>query len=195
MNGFEMELLRKKLRYWTIHCLINAVPSYLIVMVWFDQWENVVAHFAMVSAVFTFICGYAVATSLPGPLRRKESIFSAALKVGLAIRAVFSFWTLIFVPLGPLLLFTPDLWCGQLANWIVDLAFQSVGGRTRLAALLDDRGPPENLPLPGFLEIYLTTVAEGLILSLMVFILSFIAVVILQRKAMRRLYADGIGDA
>lgn len=184
---------REKLRFWTVHCLINAVPSYLIVMVWFDQWENPVAHLAMVSAVLTFIFGYAVVTSLPGPLRNKKSIFSGALKAGLAIRAVFSSWTLVFVQLGPLMLFTPDFWCGQLANAIVAYGFDAMGEQASLAAWLDDRGPTENLPLPGFLEIYLTTVMEGLILSFMVFIFSVMAVVILQRKAVRKLYSGGTG--
>jgi len=115
------------------------------------------------------------------------------LKVGLAIRAVFSFWTLVFVPLGPLMLFTPDLWCGQLANAIVANGFNAMGEQASLTAWLDDGGPTENLPLPGFLEIYLTTVMEGLILSFMVFIFSVIAVVILQRKAVRKLYSGGTG--
>ncbi len=172
-----------KLRFWAIHCLINALPSYLIAVVWMELWGSSNAQFAMLAAVLTFIFGYSVLTSALPIFREDGSLFSRALHVGLIVRMVISVITVIAVPLGPLLMFTPDLWCGQFANNVVAWVLRVDGLMARTEGL---RG--EVLGKVGFFEIYLTTVLEGLILSFMLFIFSFIAIIFLQRKSVKNLY-------
>lgn len=175
----------RKLRFWAIHCTINAVPSYLIAVVWLGLWGSMVAQLAMLAAVVTFIFGYSVLTSWVGVLREGRNLFTRALKVGLVIRTVISVLTMLVVPMGPLLLFTPDLWCGQFAVGIVAWAYDLAGLEATLGNRIDD-GYVDGASLKtGFMEIYLATLLEGLILSLMLFIFSFIAIIILQMRDRR----------
>lgn len=168
-----------KLRFWAIHCTVNALPSYLIAVVWLGLWPVAHAHWAMLAAVLTFVFGYSVLTSWLPVLREGRNLFTRALKVGLVIRTVISCLTVMAVPLGIFVLFTPDYWCGQTAvnaiAWCYDLAGleATLGSRADSVASSIDT---------GFMEIYLTTVLEGLILSFMLFIFSFMAIIILQMR-------------
>lgn len=178
MSNENIEAFRKsfpgKLRFWALHCIINALPSYLIAVVWLELWPIAHAHLAMLAALCTFIIGYAVLTSWVPVFREGRNLFTRALKVGLGIRTLISCLTAMAIPLGPLLLFTPDVWSGMAANWIVSEVLgtsplaQRTGGSSSLVSEV------------GFLEIYATTILEGLILSFMLFIFSFIAIIILQ---------------
>lgn len=172
------EIFLTKLRFWAIHCTINAVPSYLIAVVWLGLWGSMVAQFAMLAAVVTFIIGYAVLTSWVSVLREGRNLFTRALKVGLAIRTVISVLTVLSIPIATPLLFAPDMWCGLAANWAVSevLGTSTLAQRTGASTIGSQ---------VGFLEIYATTVLEGLILSLMLFIFSFIAIIILQMRDRR----------
>ncbi len=136
------------------------------------------AHWAMLAAVCSFIIGYSVLTSWVPVLREGRNLFTRALKVGLVIRTIISVITIFAVPLGPLLLFTPDIWSGMAANWAVS----EVLGTSPLAERVGGSTPSSQA---GFLEIYATTILEGLILSFMLFILSFIAIIILQMRDRR----------
>lgn len=180
-----------KLGFWFWHCLINALPSYLIAVVWLELWKFPVAHIAMGCAVLTFMLGYSVVTSLPGPLAKKGSLFSRALKVALVIRIVISVITAAIVPTGVYLLFTPDLWCGQFAASLVSEIYGFLGYEATLLQRVNDGSPSVILSTPGFMEIYLTTVLEGLILSFMLFIFSFIAIIILQMRDRKRMFREG----
>jgi len=183
MQTDQMPTFRKcfpgKLRFWAIHCTINALPSYLIAVVWLELWPVAHAHWAMLTAVLTFVFGYAVLTSWVPVLREGRNLFTRALKVGLVIRTVISCLTVFVVPLGIFLLFTPDYWCGQVAVNVVAWWYDLLGLESTLGSRLDSVGKSIDT---GFMEIYLTTVLEGLILSFMLFILSFIAIIILQMR-------------
>lgn len=174
-----------KLRFWAIHCTINALPSYLIAVVWLELWPVAHAHWAMLAAVCTFIIGYAVLTSWLPVLREGRNLFTRALKVGLVIRTVISCLTVCVVPLGILLLFTPDYWCGQFAVVIVDWCYDLAGLEATLGSRFNDGYVDGSSLYTGFMEIYLTTLVEGLILSFLLFILSFIAIIILQMRDRR----------
>jgi hypothetical protein len=178
-----------RLAFWLWHCIINALPSYLIAVIYLGLWEYPIAHVAMGCAVLTFILGYSVVTSLPGPLARKDSLFSRALNVALGIRLVISVATSLVIPFGPLMLLSPDFWCGRLAAFLVSEAYGVLG----LDGVLVDRSFDSDLSgvLPGFMEIYLTTLLEGLFLSFLLFILSFIAIIILQARDKRRMFCKG----
>lgn len=179
MNGATYEAFRscfpEKLRFWSIHCTINALPSYLIAVVWLGLWPVIHAHWAMLAAVMTFIIGFAVLTSWVPVLREGRNLFTRALKVGLVIRTVISVITVIAIPLGPVLLFTPDLWCGLWASAFVSWVLGSEPLAQRVG------GSASNFEV-GFFDIYATTLVEGLFLSFLLFILSFIAIIILQMR-------------
>lgn len=166
-----------KLRFWALHCVINALPSYLIAVVWLGLWPVAHAHWAMSAAVCTFIIGYAVLTSWLPVLREGRNLFTRALKVGLVIRTVISCLTVFTVPLGVFVLFTPDYWCGQISVNIVARCYDLMGLEATLGRRVDAVAMQT-----GFMEIYLTTVLEGLILSFMLFIFSFMAIIILQMR-------------
>lgn len=174
-----------KLRFWSVHCVINAVPSYLIAVVWMQLWGSKPAQVAMLAAVVTFIFGYAALTSSLRVFQIKGNLFNRALRVGLILRTVISVITVIAVPLGPFLMFTTDLWCGHFANNAVAdvLGVDGLMGKGGVASI-------RSMSKVSFLEIYLTTILEGLILSFMLFIFSFIAIIFLQRKSKTNFYSE-----
>ena len=188
--GFA-KVFPEKLKFWFWHCLINALPSYLIAVVWLELWKYPVAHVAIGCAVLTFMLGYSVVTSLPGPLTRKETLYARALKAALVIRIVISAITVMIVPTGVFLLLTPDLWCGRFAATLVSKIYGFLGFEATLLPRANGGGPSELFSTPGFMEIYLTTVLEGLILSFMLFIFSFIAIIILQMRDRKRMFREG----
>lgn len=169
----------EKLRFWTMHCIINALPSYLIAVVWLELWPFAQAHWAMLAAVLTFILGYAVFTSWVSVLRAGPNLFTRALNVGLLIRTIISVITIISIPLASPLLFTPDAWSGFAASWVVS----QVSGKPPLIQRIS--GVSDELQV-SFLEIYAITVIEGLILSFLLFILSFVAIIILQNRERKK---------
>lgn len=177
INAFSISF-PSKLRFWALHCTINALPSYLIAVVWLGLWPVMHAHWAMLAAVITFVIGYAVLTSCVPVLREGRNLFTRALKVGLVIRAVISVLTIISVPAGAPLFFSPDVWCGLGASWFVS---QVLGTNPLPQRIEGSSGGSE----VGFLEIYATTLVEGLLLSFLLFILSFIAIIILQMRNRR----------
>ncbi len=189
--GFR-DVFKKKLKFWSLHCAISAIPSYLIVMVWLKQAGNPTAHFAMLAAIATFVIGYSVLTSLPGPLTRKDSLLSRALRVGLILRMICSIITTLAVPMGFFLLYTPDFWCGNIASMAVAELFDLLGHEAYIASFM---GRSAAIPLPqiAFMEFYLVTLLEGLILSFMLFIFSLIAVVILQMRDRKKFFIENNG--
>jgi hypothetical protein len=164
---------------------INALPSYLIAVVWLGLWGSMSAQLAMLAAVVTFILGYSVLTAWWPALREDKSIFARALKVGLAIRVFISVITVIAVPFGIWLIFTPDYWCGQIAVGIIGWLYEQAGLEATLGSRYNDGYVDGTLQQPGFMEVYLATLLEGLILSFMLFIFSFLSIIILQMRDRR----------
>lgn len=189
-GGFK-ENFPKKLRFWFWHCLVNALPSYLMAVVWLALWTHPVAHIAMGCAVLTFVIGYSVLTSLPGPLAVKDSLFSRAMRVGLRVRMVISILTVCVVPTGIFVLFTPDYWCGQIAVNLVSKLYGLLGLEATLLPRINGDGRTRSLTSPDFVEIYLSTLLEGLILSSMLFIFSVIAIIILQVRDRKKMFREG----
>lgn len=186
--GFK-NLIKGKLKFWTFHCLINALPSYLIVMIWLGQFGNPTSHLAMLSAVFTFVVMYSVVTSFPGPLAQKDTLLSRALRVGLILRMICSMWTALLLLLGPMVIFTPDFWCGNIATAFVDRIYDFLGHETYLRKMFDGDITKEGVLIqPRFMEIYLITIFEGLILSLMLFVFSVMAIVIIQMRDRKNMF-------
>lgn len=180
-----------KLTFWFWHCVINALPSYLIAVVWLGLWDSPVAHFAMGCAVATFVVLYSVLTSLPGPLANKDNLFTRAVRVGLILRLVISIQTVCLVPTGVFLLFSPDLWCGQVAVGIVRRVYEFIGLEASLFQRVDDHSAPAISGSIGFFEVYFATILEGIILSFMLFVFCVIAIIILQMRDRKKMLREG----
>lgn len=175
----------RQLRYWTFHCLINALPSFILATVYLQIWRSPSAVAAMMAAVATFILLYATVTSLSRPLRNEDHLLSRALKIGTRIRLAISGVSTVYLPFLPLVLFMPDMWCGVLAIGTLNRLASMVTGSGRAFFDFSDGG---TIVANGthFLATYAVTMLEGFILSFLLLLISFIAVICLQAKDRRR---------
>lgn len=167
-----------ELRRWTGHCILNATPSFGIAILWFEM-KTVESIAAMICAIITFILGYATLTSLNLPLSNREHPIGRALRIGLIVRAWISGISCLCIPLPPLMLLTPDPWSGFLAIQIVKWLHS-----TFLGLPFDLERSPANM---SFGAVYLTTLLEGLILSGVLFGISFFALIIVQTMLRKRM--------
>lgn len=169
----------RQLRYWTFHCSFNALPSFCIALFFLQLWKSPPAIAAMVCAIGTFILLYATLTSLNGPLANEDHILSRSLRLGAKIRAWISGVSLVMIPIGAFML-TPDFWCGFLSVTVTDSLLKWAGGPV---SPLGSNG--QNA---GFFPIYLTTLLEGFILSFLLLMISFFAVMFLQARDRRNAF-------
>ena len=169
----------RQLRYWSLHCTLNALPSLAIALIFLELWKNPKGVAAMLSGIASFILLYAVLTSLRGPLSNPDHVVSRSLKLGTKIRTWISAISVLLVPAGAVFLL-PDFWCGMLSVSILNQVFGMLG----LEIELPDANP-SGTPI-GFLPVYLTTMLEGFILSFLLLMISFFAMLFLHRKARRR---------
>ncbi len=172
----------RQLRYWTFHCLLNALPSFIIAAFWLGL-RNVTAVTAMFAAIATFILFYAILTSLNGPLSRPNHVLSRALKLGAKIRAWISGLSLLLLPSEELVRLAPDLWCGLLSFGLLNRAAELFHPGTNFFNFFSGGRPTQD-----FLPIYVTTLTEGLILSFLLLTISFFAVIFLQAKERRKAF-------
>ncbi|MBX3741106.1 MAG: hypothetical protein KF712_08960 [Akkermansiaceae bacterium] len=187
-------VLPRQLRFWSLHCTLNALPSLAIALGWLGLWQSGHAILAMVSAIVSFILLYTLATSLIRPLADDGSILSRALKLGTKIRVWISVTSLPAIATGGGAFFTPDFWCGFGASAIVRSLgiFSSTG---RLPGVF--KPEPPRIGDASFGLVYLTTMLEGLLLSMLLFMLSFFCVILLQRRDRKMACASGspVGEA
>ena len=170
----------RQLRYWTIHCTLNSLPSFCIALLFLNLAKSPLAVVAMLCAIATFILLYAVFTSLVEPLADEKHVFSRSLKLGTKIRAWISGLSLLVV-FTPAAMITPDFWCGfmavmftnSLAKWagVSGNFFNPDGGNA------------------AFSPVYITTMVEGFILSFILFMISFFAVMFVQARDRKRVFA------
>ncbi|WAC20386.1 hypothetical protein OVA24_03210 [Luteolibacter sp. SL250] len=188
------EVLPRQLRFWSLHCTLNALPSLAIALGWLGLWKSGVAILAMMSAIVSFILLYAVVTSVVRPLADGDSILSRALKLGTKTRSLISGGSLLAVTTGMGVPFTPDFWCGFGASVIVD-SLRTIAEIGAFPAQFEPDVP--RLGNVSFGSIYLTTMLEGLLLSMLLFMLSFFCVILLQRRDRKMAYASGspVGEA
>ena len=86
MKSLFLQNLPRQLSYWAIHCSVNAIPSLMIALIWLELYHKPEAIVAMISAIATFIVGYAVVTSLPGSLSQSDHLMARAMRRGATIR-------------------------------------------------------------------------------------------------------------
>jgi hypothetical protein len=170
--------LPRQARYWTLHCCINALPSFIVAAFYLQMITEPLSVLAMLLAIATFIGAYTVVTSVEGWFSDPESVLSRALKVGVRIRLIISLVSLPLLLPTALALIVPDVWAGLLAAAIVNwfASFLGAGGAWI--------GPTES-QAPA-LAVYATTMLEGLIISFMLLMLSFFSLLVLQAKDRRK---------
>ncbi len=176
--------LPRQLRFWALHCSVNALPSFLIALVWIGLWQHPVAIAAMLAAVATFIAGYTLTCLVAAPLRDPRSLVARALGIGLGIRCWISGLSLLAIVYSPLVTVMPDFWCGYAAALAVE-RFGTLTGLTAFGDLVDARRV-------NFVTVYATTLVEGLILSIMLSMFSFFALVVVQALERRKMYTVSV---
>jgi len=175
----------RQLRYWTLHCLINALPSFLIATFWLKLGKSPSAMAAMFAAILTFILLYSILTSLRGPLADENHLLSRSLKLGAKIRLWISCLSLPLLLSEQSLFFTPDFWCGFLSVGLLDGVAKNFDPGSRSFALADS---VSTNGMDNFAPVYAITMVEGFILSFILLMISFFAVISLQARERRRMY-------
>lgn len=169
----------RQLRYWSIHCSLNALPSFCIALIALKLWKSPPAITAMLFAIATFILLYATLISLSGPLVNENHVLSRSLKLGTKIRAWISGLSM-FVVFTPAMSIAPDFWCGFISVMLTNSLFRLAGSSVDV---LDLGGTNA-----GFLPVYITTMLEGFILSFLLLMISFFAVMFIQARDRKRVF-------
>jgi hypothetical protein len=173
----DRDALPRQFRHWLLHCGLNALPSFIIALGWLQLWKKPQAILAMLAAIACFVVLYSVLTSLRGPLSRPDHLFARSLRLGTRIRAVISVFSLPALATEGGMMFTPDFWCGFLSVAAVNAGTQALGHT------------PAKPPAGGFPTIFATTLLEGIILSFLLLMISFFALVALQIRDRRRAFS------
>lgn len=169
----------RQLRCWTIHCSLNSSPSFCIALGILGLWENPLAIFAMLCAIATFILLYAVFTSVVEPLADEKHVISRSLKLGTKIRAWISGLSLVVV-FTPAASITPDFWCGLMAVMFTNSLSKWAGASGNAFSVQGGNAT--------FTSVYTITMVEGFILSFILFMISFFAVLFVQARDRKRIF-------
>lgn len=172
--------------------MVSAVPGFCIAMWFLELWKIPEAPFAMVAALLTFILLTTALASMSGTLLQWRTLPSRGLRVGLVLRAICS--GVSFITLGvvlatdgsdgnELLLLLPDAWTGLGAALATGLLLIPFGHDVSPDRMMYGGG--KNL---GFMVIYLIALIDGLILSFLIFIVSFVSMLLLQIRDRKRFY-------
>lgn len=169
----------RQLRYWTLHCLINALPSLIIAGVWLKMFGKPAAMAAMFAGIGSFILIYSTATAAWRPLSDGAHILSRSLRLGAKIRLWISLGSLPLLAQQSTIAWAPDSWCGVGAAYAVG-GFLSASGA----------GPMKlgEASQPDFAEVYAVTMMEGFILSFLLLMISFFSLIFLQAKDRRKAF-------
>lgn len=180
---FEWQRFPRQLKYWGMHCVINALPSLIIACWLLGLWEKPAAVVAMLLAIATFVLVYAGVTSLDGPISDKQSSVSRALKLGARVRLVVSLVSLVVMLCGGFL-FLPDFWAGM----------YSVSAVNWIAAEMGHQSPVVGEGGVGHpMAVYFATMIEGGMISAMLLMVSFFALIVMQIRNRRKLARTWVG--
>lgn len=186
---FDPAVFPRQLRYWTLHCLLNAAPSLGIALGWLGLWRSPSAWLAIFSAIAIFIGLYAFLTSLRGPFTDPDHILSRALRLGARIRAWISGLSCLVLPTGIGMMLTPDYWCGLLSIILLNGAASFFGERGQFF------NPDPAGATDSFLPVFATTLLEGFILSFLLLMIAFFSLILLQVRDRRKIVAGIAGTS
>ena len=186
---FDPAVFPRQLRYWSLHCLLNATPSLGIALGWLGLWKVPAAVAAMFAAIATFILLYTFLTSLRGPLTDPTHVLSRALRLGAKIRAWISGISVLVLPTGIFMMLTPDYWCGLASITIINGAARFFGASGPVF-----QADTDGSRTAGFFPVFATTMLEGFILSFLLLMIAFFSLILLQMRDRKKAYA-GISGA
>ncbi|MFK7910160.1 MAG: hypothetical protein AB8F34_06105 [Akkermansiaceae bacterium] len=179
-----------QLRYWSIHCGLTALPSFCIALTFFNSPLNIAA---MLCGIATFIIGYTAITATPIYGKLHDGLIGKSVRLGTRIRMIISLIGLPF--LIPILgydfngsgepptsaFFTVDFWFGYAAVILTAIGGEALGMNFSGLEGRDNIGA-------DFAFTYLTTIVEGLLISISLVLISFFALIILNGKQNRKIY-------
>lgn len=186
------ERLRRSLGFWSLHCVVSALPGFCIAMWLVGFSKNPVAPPAMLSALFTMILLLTSIMSIWPTLTDWRTLPTRGLRVGLQLRFICSVASLIVLGVvlaseggdgHAILILIPDLWTGLGAVLSISLLSEPFGFGNSASEIMDGSSDI------GFLMIYLIALIDGLILCFLIFIVSFVSMLVLQIWDRRRLYS------
>lgn len=186
------ERVRRDLGFWSLQCVISALPGFCIAMWLVKLSKNPVALVAMLSALLTMILAITALASISTSLTAWRTLPSRGLRVGLLLRGICSGVSLIVLGVvlaseggdgRAILIVMPDLWTGLGAALSITLLSEPLGFGNPASELMD------GYPDLGFAMIYLIALIDGLILCFLIFIVSFVSMLVLQIRDRRRLYS------
>ncbi len=192
MKEYFSRFLRS-LGFWSLHGVVSALPGFCIAMWIVTLSENPYALVAMLSALLTLILVIALIMSLGPSLTVWRTLPSRGLRCGLVLRAICSGVSFIIILTvlaedgrygGPIILVLPDLWTGLGAVLAIDWISDVLGYGEPLSRIMDN---PANL---SFAMIYLISLIHGLILCFMIFIVSFVSMLVLQIRDRKKFYKN-----
>jgi hypothetical protein len=179
--------LAQQLRFWGIHCGLTALPSFCIAVTTFN---GPLAILAMLCGIATFVFAYAFITATPLYGKVHTGLIGRSIKLGTRIRMIVSLASLpLLLPLMSSgfndsappgsLFFAPDFWFGYAAILISFLILNAISTQGSLG------NGPESWS-DTFLLPYLTTVIEGILISISLIFIAFITLIILNFRRNRR---------
>lgn len=176
----------RQLRFWTFHCIVNALLSFCIAWSMLDLKDSPTGIAAMLAGIGTFILFYATVTSIPGPLAHRGNLLARSLAAGTKVRScLVGISLLLSFALGPSLM--PDFFCGLLADDLVKNASYTVSSGYAMTSIGSSS---------SFLHVYTVTIVDGMVLSIILLTISFVSLLVLQgkerRKAFKRDYPQAI---
>lgn len=179
----------RQLRFWSLHCGLTALPSFCIALTVFN---GLPALLAMFCGVATFVLFYSVVTSTNLYGKVHSGLIGRSVKLGTRIRMIISVASLpLLIPIigvemdsvgePPMtLMFTPDFWFGYLAIVLTVLALSAI-----IPNYMRGNGSLENMA-EDFLFPYMTTLIEGVLISISLIFIAFITLVVLNFKRNRQ---------
>jgi len=183
--------LTNQLRYWSLHCGLTGLPSFCLALIYFNSTTNVVA---MLTGIATFIICFSAITSSSLYRKLHSGIVGRSIRLGTRIRMIVSLAGLPFLlPLighdvdqdnipSMFVLFTADFWFGYAALMITAVVGQALGGNYN--------GIGSSNFEADFAFTYMTTVVEGLLISVSLVLIAFFTLIILNTKRRRQIHQE-----
>ena len=160
----------KNLRFWVYHCFINALPSFLIAGIYLNYFQSVSATLAMLTGVLIFIFSYTFVFTLVPRFGDPQSRLAHALALALKFRFVLMVFGLLCVPMPVFFFLHPDYYAGMGAFWIQKMIYEVL-----VNTMIYAEG------MTSFFDILLWTLLEGILLTAVLFVLSFSALLFVRK--------------
>ncbi|GHC49997.1 hypothetical protein [Roseibacillus persicicus] len=167
--------LRKNLQFWSLHCSITALPSFLMAGVFLELFQSVFSVLAMLTGVLIFILGYSLVSTFVPTLNNRNSLFSRALAIALKLRIAVTVLGLLALCLPILFLLHPDYYAGLFAKALLESAYSLVSQSSYYDLAQSN----------DFFAILLWTLTEGVILSFLLIFVSFFCLILVNRRQNR----------